>query len=135
MDVTLGSFPFHRCSEQRWEKPATSSSWCFMAPLLLQPKMLVFLPKWRFARAVVMGSWSLGDGCGCFSSPKSRVEDTCGLSPASHCPYGYLQSWASGKASKNLILCHFPNMALPNLSLLPPSSFSPLDDPWEIWRN
>lgn len=50
-------------SDGRSLQPAVQ---CFMASLLLQPKMLVILPKWRFASAVVMGSWSLGDGCGCF---------------------------------------------------------------------
>jgi len=37
VDVTLGSFPFHRCSEQQWQQAATSSLWRFLT-LLLQPK-------------------------------------------------------------------------------------------------
>ena len=39
-----------------------------------------------------------------------------------------------GRAAVNPIPCHYPNMALPDPSLLSPS-FSPLGNPWESWRN
>lgn len=123
-------------SMKQRQKPATSSSWCFIM-LFLEPKRSLSsksgsLQHCRYGR-LVSACWLRMLCCSemaCPGQPWDHHHQVTSLVVI----YGNRAKRGPGRASINAILCCYPKVASPNISFLLPS-FSSLGCSWERWRN